>query len=160
MPGCHPAEARGLSLADLASPLDAAAQLDRLAEDFSCLTDWEERYGHVIELGRALPELEAAERIPEYRVQGCTSQVWLIRDADGPDGRLRFRADSDAHIVRGLLALVLRVYSNRPAAEILGLDPSALSERLGLSQALSAQRSNGLASVLNRIRAHASAALG
>lgn len=133
----------------------ASAELDRLAEEFAFLTDWEERYGHVIELGRALPALADDERRPEHKVQGCTSQVWLIRDADGPNGRLRFRADSDAHIVRGLLALVLRVYSDRTARDILALEPSALSERLGLGQALSAQRSNGLASVLARIRAHA-----
>lgn len=133
----------------------AAAELDRLAEEFAFLTDWEERYGHIIELGRALPALADDERLPEHKVQGCASQVWLIRDADGPDGRLRFRADSDAHIVRGLLALVLRVYSDRAAHDILALEASALSERLGLGQALSAQRSNGLASVLARIRAHA-----
>lgn len=133
----------------------AAAQLDQLAEDFAFLTDWEERYGHVIELGRALPALSPTERVPENRVLGCASQVWLVRDPDGPDGRLRFRADSDAHIVRGLLALVLRVYSNRTREDILNLDPNALSERLGLGHALSAQRSNGLASVLGRIHDHA-----
>lgn len=136
-------------------PPSIAAQLDQLAEDFSFLSDWEERYGHVIELGRALPALSPAERIEENRVLGCASQVWLVRDADGPSGRLRFRADSDAHIVRGLLALVLRVYSDRTPEDILAMDPHALSERLGLGHALSAQRSNGLASVLAKIHAHA-----
>lgn len=136
---------------------NAEALLDQLAEDFSLLTDWEERYAHVIELGRALPALDPLERIAAHRVQGCASQVWLIREPDGPDGRLRFRADSDAHIVRGLLALVLRVYSDQPAAAILALDAPRFSARLGLGQALSAQRSNGLASVLARIHAHAKA---
>lgn len=160
MPRCHSAEAGGLiGLTQSILPSSAAAELDRLAEEFAFLTDWEERYGHVIELGRALPALTDAERRPEHKVQGCASQVWLIRDLDGPDGRLRFRGDSDAHIVRGLLALVLRVYSDRSAAEILALEPSALSARLGLSHALSAQRSNGLASVLARIREHAVQAL-
>ncbi len=142
-------------MTEAAPPPSAEARLEQLAADFSFLTDWEERYGHVIELGRALPELSAAERIPEHRVLGCASQVWLIRDPDGPDGRLHFRADSDAHIVRGLLALVLSVYSHRRPEEILALDPNALSARLGLAQALSSQRSNGLASVLARIRDHA-----
>lgn len=135
-------------------------QIEAFAEDFALLPDWEERYGHVIALGKALPDLPAVERIEANRVRGCASQVWLVRDPDGPGGRLRFRADSDAHIVRGLLAMLLALHSDRTPKEILGVSGSDLIARLGLADALTPQRSNGVASVLARIRQEASAALG
>lgn len=127
-------------------------QVQAFADDFSFLGDWEERYGHVIELGKALPSLPAQERSEANRVRGCASQVWLVRDADTADGRLRFRADSDAHIVRGLLAIVLAVFSERRPEDILRADPANLVRALGLEDALTPQRTNGLASVVARIR--------
>src|SRR5580692_3395064 len=134
---------------------DALRELD---EEFELLGDWEERYRYVIELGRGLAPLDEAERTDTHKVRGCASQVWLVRDAT-QDGTLAFRGDSDAHIVRGLIAILLRLYSGRGAAEILAFDASAGFERLGLKSALSAQRSNGLFSMVERIRRDAEAAL-
>lgn len=132
-----------------------SAELERFAEDFALLPDWEERYAHVIALGRALSPLAEEERTESNKVRGCASQVWLVRDADGLDGALHFRADSDAHIVRGLLAIILGVYSGRTSAEIRAIDPATLLDRLHLRNALTPQRSNGVASVLARIQAAA-----
>lgn len=131
-------------------------QIAAFADDFRLLPDWEERYAHVIELGKTLPPLAVTERGDANRVRGCASQVWLVRDPDTVGGQLRFRGDSDAHIVRGLLAILLAVFSERTAAEILSVDPAALVGRLGLGDALTPQRSNGLASVIARIRREAS----
>lgn len=125
--------------------------LDQLADEFELLDDWEERYRHVIDLGRALAPLDDAERSDDNKVRGCASQVWLVA-ALGPDGRLSYRGDSDAHIVRGLIAILLKLYSGRSPAEILAFDAPAAFDRLGLAGALSAQRSNGLASMVERIR--------
>jgi len=136
--------------------LSIAQELDELAAEFDLLGDWEERYRYVIDLGRALAPLNETERNDANKVRGCASQVWLVRDVDA-DGRLAFRGDSDAHIVRGLVAILLRLYSGRPAAEILAFDAKAGFERLGLSGALSAQRSNGLYSMVERIRRDAEA---
>ena len=132
-------------------------ELDELVEEFDFLGDWEERYRHVIDLGRALAPLDDAEKSDANKVRGCASQVWLVREDDA-DGRLRFRGDSDAHIVRGLIALLLRLYSGRTPAEILGFDAPAGLDRLGLTGALSTQRSNGLRSMVERIRRDAEAA--
>lgn len=126
-------------------------ELEALAEEFDLLGDWEERYRYVIELGKELEPLTDAERSEPNKVRGCASQVWLVTEPEA-DGRLRFRGDSDAHIVRGLVAILLRLYSGRTAAEILAFDAKAGLDRLGLSGALSAQRSNGLASMVARIR--------
>jgi cysteine desulfuration protein SufE len=125
--------------------------LDELAAEFELLGDWEERYRHVIELGKELAPLSAAERNDANKVRGCASQVWLVTEPEG-DGTLGFRGDSDAHIVRGLIAILLRLFSGRSAGEILAFDAKAAFDRLGLSGALSAQRSNGLASMVARIR--------
>ena len=133
--------------------------LSELADDFEVLGDWEERYRHVIELGKTLEPLSADERNDANKVRGCASQVWLVTEA-GADGTLGFRGDSDAHIVRGLIAVLLRLYSGRPPAEILAFDVKAGLERLGLSGALSQQRSNGLASMVDRIRKDAAAVQG
>jgi cysteine desulfuration protein SufE len=132
--------------------------LTELTDEFELLGDWEERYRYVIELGKDLSPLTDAERTDPYKVRGCASQVWLVTEPQG-DGTLRFRGDSDAHIVRGLIAILLRLYSGRPAAEILAFDANAAFAKLGLAGALSAQRSNGLASMVARIRRDAELAI-
>lgn len=131
--------------------------LTELADEFDLLGDWEERYRYVIELGRDLAPLTDAERTEPYKVRGCASQVWLVTEPQA-DGTLQFRGDSDAHIVRGLIAILLRLYSGRSPADILAFDAHAAFASLGLSGALSAQRSNGLASMAARIRRDAEAA--
>jgi cysteine desulfuration protein SufE len=125
--------------------------LDDLEAEFDLLGDWEERYRYVIDLGRELAPLSAEERSDANKVRGCASQVWLVTEP-GEGGVLGFRGDSDAHIVRGLIAILLRLYSGRPPAEITGFDAKAAFEKLGLTGALSAQRSNGLFSMVERIR--------
>jgi cysteine desulfuration protein SufE len=125
--------------------------LDDLAAEFELLGDWEERYRYVIELGRELAPLSEAERSEANKVRGCASQVWLVTEPT-PDGGLAFRGDSDAHIVRGLIAILLRLYSGRRRQDILAFDAKSAFEKLGLAGALSAQRSNGLASMVARIR--------
>jgi cysteine desulfuration protein SufE len=131
------------------SSIDTA--LRDLADEFELLGDWEERYRYVIELGRELAPLSEAERSEANKVRGCASQVWLVTEP-GADGTVRFRGDSDAHIVRGLIAILLRLFSGRPAAEILAFDTKGAFDQLGLTGALSSQRSNGLASMVARIR--------
>jgi cysteine desulfuration protein SufE len=137
------------------APIDDA--LTELTDEFELLGDWEERYRHVIEMGRLLEPLSDAERNDATRVRGCASQVWLVTEPQA-DGGLRFRGDSDAHIVRGLIAILLRLYSGRRPDEILAFDAKAAFEALGLSGALSSQRSNGLASMVGRIRRDAETA--
>ncbi len=139
----------------LAPSIDDA--LSELEDVFDMLGDWEERYRHVIDLGRGLAPLTEAERCETNRVRGCASQVWLVTER-AANGALRFRGDSDAHIVRGLIAILLGLYSGRPANEILDFDAKAALARLGLTDALSRQRSNGLASMIDRIRRDAAAA--
>ena len=133
-------------------------ELEALSEEFSLLDDWEERYRHIIELGRALEPLSPSEHTDANKVRGCASQVWLVTEP-GPSGTLHFRGDSDAHIVRGLIAILLRLYSDRRPADILAFDARAAYERLGLGGALTAQRSNGLFSMVERIRRDAQEAL-
>jgi cysteine desulfuration protein SufE len=130
--------------------------LNELKDEFDTLGDWEERYRYVIDLGKALAPLSDDEQTDPYKVRGCASQVWLVTEPQ-PDGTLRFRGDSDAHIVRGLIAILLRLYSGRTPAEIMGFDAKAAFEGLGLTGALSTQRSNGLASMEARIRRDAEA---
>ena len=130
--------------------------LQELADEFDTLGEWEERYRYVIELGKALAPLTDAERSVANKVRGCASQVWLVTEPQG-DGTVRFRGDSDAHIVSGLIAILLRLYSGRAPAEILTFDAKAAFEALGLTGALSSQRSNGLASMVGRIRCDAEA---
>jgi cysteine desulfuration protein SufE len=131
------------------TPADEA--LAELESEFDLLGDWEERFRYVIELGRGLAPLTDAERSDANKVRGCASQVWLVSERT-PDGRLTFRGDSDAHLVRGLIAILLRLYSGRTPAEILAIDAKAAVEQLGLPGALSTQRSNGLFSMVERIR--------
>jgi len=134
------------------------SELAELSAEFEVLGDWEERYRYVIDLGRDLAPLSDAERSDANKVRGCASQVWLVTEPQA-DGSLNFRGDSDAHIVRGLIAILLRLFSGRRPAEILAFDPAAAFETLGLKGALSQQRSNGLASMTARIRRDAEAAL-
>ncbi|MFI4973535.1 MAG: SufE family protein [Caulobacterales bacterium] len=138
--------------------MSIAAAFEDLSGEFEYLGDWEERYRYVIDLGRTLAPLADAERSDANKVRGCASQVWLVTEPQA-DGTLRFRGDSDAHIVRGLIAILLRLFSGRSPAEILAFDARAAFARLGLTGALSAQRSNGLFSMMERIRRDA-AALG
>lgn len=125
--------------------------LSELKDEFELLGDWEERYRYVIEMGKDLAPLSDAERTDPYKVRGCASQVWLVTEPRD-DGALGFRGDSDAHIVRGLIAILLRLYSGRSPDEIMAFDAHAAFAELGLAGALSAQRSNGLASMVARIR--------
>ena len=136
---------------------DLATTLRDIEEDFALLSDWEERYGHVIELGRAMDPLPEAERTEANRVRGCASQVWLVSHLDPATGLLTFRGDSDAHIVRGLVALMIAVYSGRTPDEALGIDAKGLLARIGLDEALTPQRSNGLAALVARMRQAAEA---
>ena len=133
--------------------------IQELVDEFALLPDWEERISHVIELARSLEPLDESERVEANRVRGCASQVWLVseRRAEAPE-KLYFRGESDAHLVRGEIAMLMRVFSGRTPAEILGVDPQALFERLGLKEALTAQRSNGLFAMIKRIQDEARAA--
>lgn len=125
--------------------------LGALADEFDVLGDWEERYRYVIDLGKTLEPLSPDEHSDANKVRGCTSQVWLVTERRA-DGSLKFRGDSDALIVSGLIAILLRLYSGRTSEEILGFDANKAFETLGLSGALSRQRSNGLMSMVERIR--------
>ncbi len=129
--------------------------IDALVDEFEFLGDWEERYRYLIELGQAMDPLPEAERTDATKVKGCVSQVWVVVDQDGE--RLALRGDSDAHIVKGLVALMKRIYDQRSPREALDLDPKAVLGRIGLAEHLSPQRSNGLASMITRIRAEAEA---
>jgi cysteine desulfuration protein SufE len=134
--------------------------IDDLIENFSFLDDWEDRYRYVIELGKTLPALSPAEHNDVNKVRGCASQVWLVSEPSGDDSRrLVFRGDSDAHIVRGLIAILLALYSGRTAREIAETDPEKVFQRIGLRDHLTSQRSNGLSSMVARIRSDAQAAL-
>jgi cysteine desulfuration protein SufE len=132
--------------------------LNDLAAEFDLMGDWEDRYRYIIDLGRELAPLAEGERSPANKVRGCASQVWLATEP-GPGRSLNFRGDSDAHIVRGLIAILLRLYSGRTADQILAFDARAAFDRLGLAGALSAQRSNGLNAMVERIRGDARAML-
>ena len=130
-------------------------RLAELVEDFELLGGWEEQIGYVIDLGRTLPPLSEAERSEANKVRGCASQVWLAMEREGE--RLSFRGDSDSPLVKGLIAVLARLYSGAPAAEIVDFDVKAAFDKLGLAGSLTAQRSNGLASMVARIRETASA---
>jgi cysteine desulfuration protein SufE len=135
--------------------------IDEINENFSLLDEWDDRYRYLIELGRMLPPLPDAARIEANKVQGCASQVWLTTDIErGPSGPvLSFVGDSDAHIVRGLIAILLAIYSRKSASDILATDALALFDKLGLREHLTPQRSNGLKSMVGRIRDDARHAL-
>ena len=136
--------------------------IDDITENFSFLDDWDDRYRYVIELGRGLAPLPETERREANKVQGCASQVWLATTVH-PNGQggpvLTFSGDSDAHIVRGLIAILFAMFSGQQARAILSTDAIAVFERLGLREHLTPQRSNGFRSMVERIRADAQAAL-
>jgi cysteine desulfuration protein SufE len=136
-------------------------QIDEILKNFEFLDDWEDRYRYLIELGRTLEPLPDEAHNAANKVQGCASQVWLETKVSGEeDGEpvLHFRGDSDAHIVRGLVGLTLALYSDRPAREIVATNAAPIFERLGFSQHLTPQRSNGLRSILKRIKGEAHSA--
>ena len=138
--------------------------LDEIKSNFALLDDWEDRYRYVIELGRMLPPLDDAFKTESTKVRGCASQVWLvsrqIASESGSPPRLQFQGDSDALIVRGLVAILLDAIDDKPAAEILAMNLPQLIAELGLKENLTPQRSNGLASMVARIKADATAAAG
>jgi cysteine desulfuration protein SufE len=136
--------------------------IDEIIDNFSLLEEWDDRYRYVIELGRGLSPLSDRDRTDANKVQGCASQVWLATTvrSNGPSGpTLTFCGDSDAHIVRGLIAILFAMFSSKPAQDILAADAIALFERLGLREHLTPQRSNGFRSMVERIRTDARAAL-
>jgi cysteine desulfuration protein SufE len=135
--------------------------IDDLIDDFALIDDWEERYRYVIELGKQLPELPESARSEDNRVRGCASQVWLettVGKNERGEAALTFRGDSDAHIVRGLVAIILSLYSGKSARDILTTDAMEVFGKLGLVEHLTPQRSNGVRSMVERIRRDAMAA--
>jgi cysteine desulfuration protein SufE len=136
--------------------------IDEIVENFALLEEWDDRYRYVIELGRMLAPLPEGDHIDSNKVQGCASQVWLVTHVK-PDGSagpvLTFEGDSDAHIVRGLIAILFALYSGKPAREILDTDAVALFEKLALREHLTPQRSNGFRSMVERIKSDARTAL-
>ncbi|NBZ87709.1 SufE family protein [Stagnihabitans tardus] len=133
----------------------ATEAFEDIADTFAFLDDWEDRYRHVIELGKAMAPLEEAFKVPALKVQGCASQVWLRPMVS--EGRFDFQGESDALIVRGLIAILHALYSGLTLAEVLAVDAQAELARLGLTDHLSAQRSNGVRAMVQRIRETASA---
>lgn len=133
-----------------------AMTLDDLRETFTLLDDWEERYRFIIDLGRTLEPMPEVDMTEANRVRGCMSQVWLTAETQpGNPPRLHFRADSDAHIVKGLIAILMVLFNDRPAAEILALDAEATLAALGLDQHISPNRRSGVAAMIQRIKAEA-----
>lgn len=135
----------------------ASSAFEEIVEDFEFLDDWEDRYRTVIDMGKAMPPLDEALKVPATKVDGCASQVWLHPQI--ADGVYHFQGESDAMIVRGLIAVLHRLYDGLPLAEVLEVDVKAELGRLGLNDHLSAQRSNGLRAMIERIREQAAAAL-
>ena len=138
------------------------AEIDEIVENFTLLDEWDDRYRYVIELGRTLTPLPDGAHIDANKVQGCASQVWLlthVKPNGGSGPTLTFEGDSDAHIVRGLIAILFALYSGKSARDILAIDSLALFDRIGLRENLTPQRSNGLRSMVERIRTEARAAL-
>jgi cysteine desulfuration protein SufE len=134
----------------------ANPDFEELVETFEFLDDWEDRYRHVIDMGKAMDPLEDALRVPATKVDGCASQVWLVPQIK--DGIFTFRGESDAMIVRGLIAVLLALYNDQPVADVVKINAVAELERLGLNDHLSAQRSNGLRAMVERIQQTAAAA--
>ena len=136
--------------------------IDEIRDNFTLLDDWDDRYRYVIELGRTLAPMPEAEHSADNKVQGCASQVWLSKQLDrsaGDEPRLDYLGDSDAHIVRGLIAILLTLYSGRTPRQILDTDAIAVFDELGFREHLTPQRSNGLRAMVERIRADARAAV-
>ena len=135
--------------------------IDDILADFEVIEDWEERYRYVIELGKGLAPLAEADHTDDIKVRGCASQVWLkttvSASAEGP--RLTFEGDSDAHIVKGLVAIMIAIFSDHTATEILGIDPEPIFTAISLRDHITPQRANGVNAMIDRIRADARRAL-
>ena len=141
---------------------DMPLTIDEIIENFSFIDDWEERYRYVIELGRELEDLPQEAMTSANKVEGCVSQVWLTTKVSGDDANptLTFQGDSDAHIVKGLVAIALATFSGKTAKDILNTDADAIFDQIGLRDHLTPQRSNGLSAMIGRIKADAQKALG
>ncbi len=138
----------------------ATEAFEEIADTFEFLEDWEDRYRHVIDLGKAMDPLPENQRVPATKVEGCASQVWLVPEIEGQgaEARFTFRGDSDAMIVRGLIAVLVALYDGLTVENVLAVDAPGELGRLGLNDHLSAQRSNGLRAMVQRIRDIAAAA--
>jgi cysteine desulfuration protein SufE len=144
----------------LRKPTRATMTIDEIRDNFELLEEWDDRYRYVIELGRTLDPMPEAEHSAANKVNGCASQVWLSRQIDrNGEPRLKYLGDSDAHIVRGLIAILLTLYSGRTPQQILATDALAVFDELGFREHLTPQRSNGLRSMVERIRSDAREAL-
>ena len=132
-----------------------SASFDEIADNFAFLDEWEDRYRYVIELGKEMPPLDETQKLPATKVEGCASQVWLVPhvEGEGQGAQISFDGDSDALIVRGLIAILRALYNGKTATEIAGIDAQARLGDLGLQQHLSAQRSNGLRAMIGRVEA-------
>jgi cysteine desulfuration protein SufE len=136
------------------------ATIDAIRDDFAFLDGWEDKYRYVIELGEALPPFPDEARDAAHKVQGCVSQVWLVTETgEGPDPVVTFRGDSDAHIVKGLVAIMIALFSGRRASEIGAVDAEAVMRTLGLDEHLTPQRANGLRAMVRRMKLEAAAVL-
>ena len=124
--------------------------IEEVKETFEFMDEWEDRYRFIIDLGRKLPDFDEADQTEENRVHGCSSKVWLVYDREGD--KILFKGDSDAHIVKGLVALILMIFSNKTPKEIVATDANGILNDLGLSQHLSPMRTNGLFSMVERIK--------
>lgn len=134
--------------------------IDEIIENFQFLDDWDDRYKYLIELGSALPDFPIDQQTPENKVQGCVSQVWVtVEKSSGQDPVLKFHGGSDAHIVSGLVAITFAIFSNKKASEILETDEKQIFDSIDLSEHITPQRSNGLRSLVERIRLHAQQAI-
>lgn len=134
--------------------------ISEIVENFEFLEDWDDRYKYLIELGSMLPPMAQSEQIPQNKVQGCVSQVWLVSQiGDGDDPLISLKGASDAHIVSGLVAIALAIFSGKRASEIVKTDEKAVFDQLSLSEHITPQRSNGLKSLVQRIKSDAAGAL-
>ncbi|HWK65444.1 MAG TPA: SufE family protein [Rhizobiaceae bacterium] len=134
--------------------------IETIKDDFALLDDWEDRYRYIIELGQGLPPFPEEARNDAHRVPGCVSQVWLdTKRGPGPDPVLSFQGDSDAHIVRGLVAIMIALFSERHASDIIKIEAEETMRNLGLNEHLSPQRANGLRSMVRRIKQEAERSL-
>lgn len=145
-----------MQMSNITSPSD---RLEDLVADFSFLDNWEDRFRHIIDLGRELEDLSSDEKVAQNKVQGCTSQVWLISHFNKPDNLIIFKGNSDSTLVQGLLAILLKVYSNANPNAILELDPMEIFKSLELMESLTPNRSNGLVAMVNKIREFATECL-
>lgn len=150
--------ANSLSATYVCAMLEQPNNIQGLIDDFSFLDDWENRYMHVIELGKSLAPLSSDEKNETTKVKGCVSQVWLIKEFSADT--MNYRGDSDAHIVKGLVAIVLQLFSGRTPQEILDIDAAEILSKLGLAEHLSPQRSSGLNAMIRRIKNDASGLVG